>query len=157
MKKRILFFAVALATFILGCGQNNEKKEGKTNEKHDKIVETTCYQATYKTETADLKLNTLASGKVSGTLVINYAEKPKNDGFFTGKFSGDTLFVDYSFKVGTDSVGTYTNPLAFLKKDGKLVMGVGQIETTLGRSYFVKDKPINFEAGKFIFEPKDCK
>lgn len=156
MKKHILFLAVALSTFVMSCSSNNEKKEDKATEKDTEVSEA-CYEAKFETETANLKLNTLTSGKVTGTLVINYAEKPKNDGIITGKFSGDTLFVDYSFKVGTDSIATYTNPLAFLKKDGKLIMGIGQIETTLGRSYFVKGKPINFEAGKFTFEPKDCK
>lgn len=155
MKKNLLFLAITVGFLAFGCGQSGEKQA--TTKAKDDITNSTCYQAKYETESADLKLNTLASGKVSGTLLINYADKPKNDGFFTGELKGDTLFVDYSFKVGTDSIGTYTNPLAFLKKDGKLIMGVGQIETTLGRSYFVKGKPINFEAGKFVFEPKDCK
>lgn len=156
MKKNILFFVATLSALALGCGQNTNKS-ASTDEGKDKEVSEACYVANFEKETASMKLKTLESGKVSGTLLINYTEKPKNDGFFTGEARGDTLFVDYSFKVGTDSVGTYTNPLAFLKKDGKLIMGIGQIETTLGRSYFVKGKPINFEAGKFVFEPKDCK
>ncbi|MNI50610.1 hypothetical protein D3C73_1052810 [compost metagenome] len=99
----------------------------------------------------------MASGKVEGSLLIKYANKPQNNGKIDGKFSGDTLYVDYRFNTGKDSTRVFTNPLAFLKKDGKLVMGVGQIETTLGRSYFAKGKPINYEAGKFIFTAVNCK
>jgi hypothetical protein len=66
------------------------------------------------------------------------------------------LFVDYVFSPANTDRGGYTNPLVFLRKDKKLIMGVGQIETTLGRSYFVKGKPLNFERGKFVFEPTAC-
>ncbi|MBC7417229.1 MAG: hypothetical protein H7325_03635 [Pedobacter sp.] len=100
-------------------------------------------------------LKNYASGKVGGTLKVDYTESPKNTGTLDGKFRGDTLFVDYRFTSETKTL--YTNPLAFLRKDGKLIMGVGQIETTMGRSYFVKNKPINFEVGKFTFETQNCK
>lgn len=108
-------------------------------------------------DTADLSIKTMNSGKVKGKLVINYAEKGKNDGEIAGAYSGDTLFVDYTFKIGNENKTIYKNPLAFLSKDGKLILGVGQIETTLGRSYFVKGKPISFDKGRFTFAPADCK
>nr|WP_233174105.1 hypothetical protein [Pedobacter sp. ASV19] len=104
-----------------------------------------------------MKIKTLSTGKIAGKLVINYLDKGKNDGVVEGNFKGDTLFVDYTFKIGTSNPTIYKNPLAFLKKDGKLVMGVGQIETSLGKSYFVKGKPINFDKGRFVFAPVDCK
>jgi hypothetical protein len=99
----------------------------------------------------------MASGKVTGSLLVKYAEKPQNKGEINGKFHGDTLLVDYRFNTGKDTTKAFTNPLAFLKKDGKLIMGVAQIETTLGRSYFVKGKPINYDAGKFTFIEVPCK
>ena len=89
--------------------------------------------------------------------MIKYTGKEQNVGTIAGKFNGDTLFVDYTFTVGESDKPTYKNPLALLKKDKQMILGVGQIETTLGRSYFVKGEPINFERGKFTFEPTICK
>lgn len=157
MKRNILYLAIAAVPFIFACNQADPKSSSTVKDKEDSLINKTCYAAGFEKDSAFLKVNTLASGKVTGTLVVNYAEMPKNDGEITGKFSGDTLLVDYRFKTGSDTVRTYTNPLAFLKKDGKLIMGVGQIETTLGRSYFSKGKPINYEKGKFTFEARDCK
>ncbi|SER86832.1 hypothetical protein [Pedobacter rhizosphaerae] len=155
MKRNLLYLAIVSIPFAVACNQS-EKKADTANEK-DSILNTTCYQAGFEKDSASLKVNNLESGKITGNLTINYDGKPKNDGVITGKFSGDTLLVDYQFKTGEDTVRVYTNPLAFLKKDGKLIMGVGQIETTLGRSYFVKGKPINYEAGKFVFAETTCK
>ena len=50
----------------------------------------------------------------------------------------------------------FKNPLAFLKVGENMVLGVGQIETHLGRSYFVKNKPIDFVIARFRFVPMDC-
>ncbi len=109
-----------------------------------------------ETDTAHLSLNYLKSGKITGSLLIKYLDKGKNDGLLDGKFKGDTLFVDYTFKIGTENKTVYKNPLAFLKKDGKLILGVGQIETYLGKSFFAKDKPINYDKVRFIFSASDC-
>lgn len=79
-----------------------------------------------------------------------------NVGTVEGKFSGDTLFVDYTHTSGSINKKGYINPLAFLKVGENLVLGVGEIENHTGRSYFVKDKPIDFEIARFIFEPVDC-
>ncbi|TDG37033.1 hypothetical protein EZJ43_07095 [Pedobacter changchengzhani] len=154
MKKNILCLIFGAIPFVFACNQSDKKAVSAVK---DSVLNTSCYVATFEKDIASMQMNSLASGKVSGTLVVNYAEKPRNTGTIEGKFSGDTLLVDYRFKTGKDTVSVYTNPLAFLKKDGKLIMGVGQIETTLGRSYFVKGKPINYEVGKFTFEPKACK
>lgn len=156
MKKNILYFVLAAIPFAYACNQNNKTAIGAKT-KTDSLVNENCYAAGFEKDSAAMNVKILASGKVTGSLLVNYADKPHNNGTINGKFNGDTLLVDYRFKTGEDTVKVYTNPLAFLKKDGKLIMGVGQIETTLGRSYFVKGKPINFEAGKFTFEPKDCK
>jgi hypothetical protein len=95
--------------------------------------------------------------KITGHLLINYIDKGKNEGLISGAYKGDTLFVDYTFKIGTENKTMYKNPLAFLKKDGKLILGVGQIETSMGKSYFVKGKPIDFEKGRFTFDTAVCK
>lgn len=151
----LLLAAVPLA-FSCNQGTKNSVK-GDAAAKVDSLKKSDCFQAIDGKDTADLKIKTLSNGKIAGKLVINYLDKGKNDGLVEGNFKGDTLFVDYTFKIGTSNPTIYKNPLAFLKKDGKLIMGVGQIETSLGKSYFVKGKPISFDKGRFVFAPVDCK
>ncbi|WP_199119805.1 hypothetical protein [Pedobacter sp. ASV28] len=158
MKKKFVLLAMsALCAAWWGCTQNGNQAATEKKEKKKELIDTLkeCYSAAYEKDSADLQLNIIDSSKVEGKLLINYHGKPKNDGTIDGRFKGDTLFVDYTFKTGKNST-IYSNPLAFLKKDGKLIMGVGQIETSLGKSYFVKDKPINFERGKFTFTIMEC-
>lgn len=160
MKKSAPFLALIASAVLFSCtqGGNNstEQADSLAKAKLDTVLHKECFIAIDETDTATLSLNTHGTDKVTGHLLIKYATKDKNDGELKGSFKGDTLFVDYTFKVGDDKV-VHKNPLAFLKKDGKLILGVGVIETTLGRSYFAKDKPINFERGKFTFDPVACK
>ena len=116
-----------------------------------------CFVAVDGVDSATLKLITDKDGKVTGSLLINYLEKGDSHGDLLGKFHGDTLFVDYSFQIGSTNKTFYKNPLAFLKKGDNLHMGVGQIETFLGKSGFVDNKLINFERGRFNFSKADCK
>ncbi|QIL41133.1 hypothetical protein G7074_18790 [Pedobacter sp. HDW13] len=155
MKRIIIYLVIAALPFAYACNQNKTSTNSKTTT--DSVIKQDCYKAGFEKDTAYMNVEIHASGKATGKLLIRYNDKPSNMGAISGKFNGDTLLVDYRFKTGKDTVSVYTNPLAFLKKDGKLIMGVGQIETTLGRSYFVKGKPINYEAGKFIFEEASCK
>lgn len=159
MKKPVYYLLFLISfPFVFGCNQNtSESKKDKAEAKADSLKKSDCFQAVDGRDTANLKIKTLSNGKITGRLVINYLDKGKNDGLVEGSFKGDTLYMDYSFKIGTSNPTQYKNPLAFLKKDGHLVMGVGQILTTLGKSYFAKDKPINFERGRFVFVPADCK
>ncbi|WP_410222160.1 hypothetical protein [Pedobacter sp.] len=156
MKKQTLILLATTLPFMFSCQQsgNGNKAESKKT-----VLDTVkqCYTAGYEKDSAFLKLKITDTVNVLGDLTINYENKPANVGTVQGKFKGDTLYVDYTYKIGENDKATYANPLAFLKKDGKLFMGVGQIETAYGRSYFVKGKPINFERGKFTFEEKTCK
>jgi hypothetical protein len=153
MKNNLIYSVIASTILLYSCSPTADKKA----KQEDTIAKTECYKAIYEKDSADLKIETLSTGKIKGEFLVNYADKPHNKGLINGEFKGDTLYVDYRFTTGTDTATYYTNPLAFLKKDGKLLMGVGQIETTLGRSYFVKGKPINYERGKFVFESIPCK
>ncbi|WP_316832049.1 hypothetical protein [Pedobacter aquatilis] len=154
MKNKIIYLAITAFPFFYACNSSDNKANGA---KVDSVTNQTCYTSSFEKDSAAMIVKTLASGKVTGSLLVKYAEKPQNNGILNGKFNGDTLLVDYRFNTGGDTTRAFTNPLAFLKKDGKLIMGVAQIETTLGRSYFVKGKPINYEAGKFTFEEVPCK
>ncbi|WP_432710000.1 hypothetical protein [Pedobacter sp.] len=158
MKNPVLFTLLCASALFASCGQNTDSKKVKDIDaaKTDSLATAECYVAVDSNDKATLKLFTGNDGKVTGSLVIDYHEKGKNDGTLEGKYSGDTLFVDYTFKIGTKNPTVYKNPLAFLKKDGKLTLGVGVIETYIGRSYFAKDKPIRFDRSKFIFDPANC-
>ena len=144
------FLFVAALMLLASCGNSETKKT--TVQSLDSIKTTECYVAIDGKDTAFLDLTVTKRGDATGDLLIKYTDKPQNKGTVAGKFSGDTLFVDYTFINGENKSPIYKNPLAFLKKEQKLTLGVGVIETTMGRSYFAKDKPINFERGKFIFE-----
>lgn len=159
MKNTSLYLAIVALPLLFSCNQSNNKGSELKDSlaMADTMTHKQCYVAIDGKDTADLSIKTMNSGKVTGKLVINYAEKGKNDGEIAGAYRGDTLFVDYTFKIGNENKTIYKNPLAFLSKDGKLILGVGQIETTVGRSYFVKGKPINFDKGRFTFAPADCK
>lgn len=144
--------AIAVTAVVASCGNTETKKVAA------KIIgKQACYVAVSDKDTAFLNLNITEAGEVDGNLLIKYDGKDQNEGAVAGKFRGDTLFVDYTFSVGDTNKTVYKNPLALLKKDSQMVLGVGQIETTLGRSYFVRGKAINFERGKFTFDPSDCK
>ena len=157
MKKFLTYFAVFASAFVLSCGQNTDKTDQSGEVKA--VVDSAtmeCYQAIDGVDSASLNLLTDSRGKVTGPLIINYLDQGDSNGKVDGSFRGDTLFVHYTFKVGSNKT-TYKNPLAFLKKDGKLILGVGQIETFLGVSRFVKGKPISFERGRFTFVSGECK
>ncbi|WP_316811265.1 hypothetical protein [Pedobacter heparinus] len=159
MKSTLLYLAIMALSVLFSCTQSGNKDSELKDSlaMADTMTNKQCYVAVDGKDTADLSIKTMNSGKVTGKLVINYAEKGKNDGEIAGAFKGDTLFVDYTFKIGTENKTIYKNPLALLNKDGKLILGVGQIETTMGRSYFVKGKPISFDKGRFTFAVADCK
>ena len=146
-------FGLLFLFLAFSCGQNKQTQSTTKDEPKDTVKQ--CYTAVYEKDSAFLHLNLIDSTIAEGTLSVHYAEKPHNDGIVKGSFKGDTLFVDYAFKTGNNPQ-KFSNPLAFLKKGDTLMMGVGVIETYMGRSYFAKDKPLNFERGKFNFVPTVC-
>ncbi|QNK61332.1 hypothetical protein H7F33_12220 [Pedobacter sp. PAMC26386] len=152
MKNSILICTALVSTGLLySCSQNN----GSANKQAEKPLSTTCYMALDGKDTSRMELNTF-SKNVKGNLVISYSNKDNNNGEFEGELKGDTLLVIYTFKVGNKPT-IYKNPLAFLKKDGKLIMGVGEMESALGRTYFKKGVPIDFGKGRFTYASVECK
>jgi len=157
MKKINVYYSLMALPLLISCNQNPKQKDSTSAAAKDSMISRTCYVAADGKDTAFLDIKELSSGKVEGSLVINFTKSPKNDGLVQGKFSGDTLFVDYDYTAGNNKAAKFKNPLAFLKKDKQLLLGVGAIETSLGRSYFVKGKPIDFDKGRFKFVEGDCK
>jgi hypothetical protein len=46
--------------------------------------------------------------------------------------------------------------MAMLKKENELILGSGKIETYLGKSYFAKGTPIDFDRVKYKFTKVEC-
>lgn len=153
MKNLLLLIFCSILTAASACSSGGKKnsQDSLANEP----AELTCYIAIQGADTAHLSISKNSKGKITGELLINYTENPDNNGKFTAEYKGDTLFADYTFTTG-DNATTFRNPLAFLRDSNDLVLGVGEIESYLGRSYFKKGVPINFAIAKFRFQPKDC-
>jgi hypothetical protein len=157
MKKLVL--SSLLLTFIGFQSCKNEEKQKETEAakaEAEKVVSSECYKAIYENDTIDLKLNTLKNGKLNGDLIMKVAPSTVRTGEVAGEFHGDTLFVDYTFTDGVSKNKTFKNPMAFLKKDNQLILGNGTMQTTMGVTYLVKDKPIDFENVKYKFTTVEC-
>ncbi|MDA6070009.1 hypothetical protein NJT12_10310 [Flavobacterium sp. AC] len=157
--KKLVISCLLLSLIGLQSCKNDEKqkKEAEAAQAEaEKVVSTECYKAVYEKDTIDLKLNTLKNGKIGGDMVMKVANAPEKIGELKGEFKGDTLFVDYTFKEKTNKNQTFKNPMAFLKRDNQLILGNGTMQTTMGVTYLVKDKPIDFDRVKYKFSTSEC-
>jgi hypothetical protein len=150
MKTPIL---IITALTILSCKKEQSQQTAVATKE---ITPNECYQSIYEEDTIILKLNTSQPKKVVGDMTMKVADRPVRAGKIAGGFRGDTLFVSYTFTQGGNKNSTFKNPLALLKRDNSLILGQGEIETTMGASYFVKGKPIDFEHVKYKFAATDC-
>lgn len=159
MKKPFLYYFVAAILVLAACNNSktNSASTDSLNTDMDSIVSSECYLAVDGQDTAHLDLKSSTNGKITGNLIVNYSFSPDNQGTIEGEFVGDTLFVDYTFTTGSYKNKINRNPMAFLKSGEQLTVGIGSIETHLGRSYFVKGEPIDFERGRFKFDPIECR
>lgn len=156
MKKPIIFCLLFAFVGFQSCKNENQKEAEAVKADAEKIISTQCYKAVYENDTIDLDVYTLKNGKIGGNMVMKVANSPEKDGEIKGEFHGDTLFVDYTFNDATNKNAKFKNPMAFLKRDKQLILGNGEIQTTMGVSYLVKDKPIDFENVKYKFDSVDC-
>lgn len=157
MKKLSLFFLLLTCIGFGSCKKDQSPKDvDAAKAKAEKPISSACYKALYENDTIDLTINTLKNGKINGDMVMKIENMPNKVGEIAGEFRGDTLFADYSFIQGTNDKVTFKNPMAFLKHGNELILGSGKIETYLGRSYFVKGTPIDFENVKYKFTTVDC-
>jgi hypothetical protein len=155
--RNLILPCLLLSVIGLQSCKNNEKQKEAVNPEAEKVVSTECYKAIYENDTLDLDLHILKNGKIKGDLVMKTAASPVKKGEIAGEFRGDTLFVDYTFVDGTNNNATFKNPLALLKRDKQLILGNGTLQTTMGVTYLVKDKPIDFDRVKYKFESVNCK
>lgn len=152
LKKSPLILLSLLSLTIYSCNQGSGTKAPVKSA--DTVFRLSCYRAIDGKDTAFLQLKDFKK-RTEGTLLFKFFKKAKNDGDLKGTYKGDTLFVNYGYHVGNESAW-HINPVALLKKDGKLIMGVGKIGYLLGIPYFDKKVPIDFNAGRFTFEPVEC-
>lgn len=81
---------------------------------------------------------------VSGNLHYRLFEKDANTGKIKGRFYGDTLIADYTFRSeGIESV----RQVAFLIKDSTATEGYGEMNEENGRMIFINLHEINFQNG----------
>ncbi|MDI1318002.1 hypothetical protein [Flavobacterium sp.] len=149
---------LGFACLLLSCivFQNCKKDTKEKVVVIEKPISVQCYTAVYEKDTLDLKINTLKEGKITGTMEMALFNFPKKVGELTGEVRGDTLFASYTFTQDGNKDKTFKNPMAFLKRGNELILGNGEIETTMGASYFVKGKPIDFDQVKYKFTAVEC-
>jgi hypothetical protein len=157
MKNLGLFCLLLACTGLVSCKKDQNQTEVKAAQvEAEEPISTTCYRALYEKDTVELKINTLKNEKITGNMVMKILDMPKKNGTITGEFRGDTLFVNYKFFQGANEKKIFINPMALLRKSNELILGNGKIETYLGKSYFVKGTPIDFDRVKYKFTTVDC-
>jgi len=157
MKKLVIPFLLLTLVGFQSCKKEEKQKEAEAAKAEaETIVSSECYKAIYEKDTIDLKLNTLKNGKLTGDMVMKVAPSTVRTGEVAGEFHGDTLFIDYTFKELASKDRIFKNPMALLKRDKQLILGNGTMQTTMGVTYLVKDKPIDFESVKYKFESVEC-
>lgn len=151
--KNSIIFSLLLTCLAIGSCQNKKNETTDTTEivKYDQ-----CYKAMYEKDTLHLKFNTLEDEKVEGSLVMTIADIAKRTGQISGKFRGDTLFVNYKFTQGENRISTYKTPLAFLKQGDELILGDWDNEIAMDSSYNTSGKDIDFENIKYKFNTVEC-
>lgn len=154
--KNLGLFCLLLACIGFESCNKNQKAAEAIPAVVDKPVSVQCYKSVYEKDTIYLKINVLKEGKISGNMEMKLFEMPIKLGKIAGEYRGDTLFVAYTFIQGANDKVTFKNPMAFLKSGNQLILGNGEIETTMGASYFVKGKPIDFDNVKYKFTTVDC-
>ncbi len=151
MKIRVC--SALVLVFSIVCFACNREKG--VEEQMD-VKTTVCYIAVADKDTAWLKIDTAGTEFLGVFQLNNTKQKRRHIGQVKGVLRGDTLKGHFDFKVN-DVDKWYRNPIAFLKSDGKLIMGVGATSMVWGSPYFDEKVPIDFSRGKFVFEEGLCK
>ena len=142
-------FVCALSFFVFSCNREQPKKMVVAKKM-------ACYRSISFGDTAWLSIDT-AQKDITGNLTVNYVNKMEiYDGTFKGRMYGDTLKGHFDFKINNANPA-FLNPMAFLKRDNKLTMGIGQFMIVMGVAHFDDRIPINYEKGRFVFEEVNCK
>jgi hypothetical protein len=141
MNKGLLCILPMLVLFITSCTADKEKES-----QQQKVL----YKSINKDDTASLRI-ILTDRTFEGQYEIKYHGLYKDSGDVNGIIKGDTLKGTYHYQhYGTEEF--YRIPIALLKKNNKLIMGVGDMEIYMNMTFFKKTVPIDYKNPKFIFE-----
>lgn len=156
-----LLFTCICAIAIVSC---QEKKETVVENSNDSLgvfqdtpsvadstlaASTTCYMEVTGKDSLFAQIDDNV-GTISGKLRYKNFEKDSSYGDVMGIASGDTLKVTYTFQAE----GTTSNrEIWFLRKDGKLLEGIGPYDET-GEKY-ASAKQVKFENGHALTQA-DC-
>lgn len=140
MHKAVKIICTALLMICFAC----------SNETADHHGQKVLFHAINKTDTA--KLNIELTDKVfEGQFEINHHGMYKDSGDVNGVVKGDTLKGTFHYQsYGVEK--WYRIPIALLKKDKQLIMGVGSMEIYMNMTFFSKKTPIDYQHPQFIFE-----
>ncbi|MCP9749369.1 hypothetical protein [Ferruginibacter sp. HRS2-29] len=135
----------ACSILLLACNQQ-EKKTVTTTQETKPVTKPSepikeCYSKISGKDTVQLSY-TINDNVVAGELMYNYFEKDKNTGTIKGKFSGDTLVAEYSYRAeGMLSV----REVAFVKKGNLLVEGFGESKDKADKTVFKSITTLQFD------------
>jgi hypothetical protein len=160
---RKLILTITAASFIM-ASCNNDKKAAPVTDSMATISSDTstvktaerfadgCYTYTKNKDTVSLALK-VAGEEVTGDLNYSIFEKDSNKGTLAGEIKGDTIIAEYDFNSeGMRSI----REIVFLKKEGKLYEGFGEVETKGTKTVFKNRATLNF-GNTIILDPTDCK
>ncbi|SHF77016.1 transposase [Pedobacter caeni] len=164
MMKKVLFLFAGLTAMMAACTSNNTEKHIKDTSGMIALDTTftpanpapenssNCYLYAAKKDTASLKLH-IKGEELTGELNYNIFEKDVNKGTIAGEMKGDTIIADYTY----DSEGLRSvRQVVFLKKEGKLYEGYGEMEEHNGKFSFVNRAKLKFN-NHITFNPIACK
>jgi hypothetical protein len=140
MNKAVYVLLASLFLMIFSCTQ------AKLGEHGQKVL----YRAIDKTDTARLQI--ILTDKVfEGQYEISHDGVYKDSGDVNGVVKGDTLKGTFHYQsYGVEK--WYRIPVAFLKKDQRLIMGVGSMQIYMNMTFFNKNIPIDYQHPKFVFK-----
>lgn len=123
------------------------------NSGEDKIITTVPaiqYTAIRAGDTAIASMH-ISKSTFKGVMEIHYEGDYKDSGDVKGVIKGDTLIGDYHFQhYGLPQ--WKRDPIAFLRKGDKLIMGQGIIKLTMTIPHYNPAIPINYDERKqFVF------
>jgi hypothetical protein len=149
-----LQYCLVILVLVMFISCQNNKPVQKVEKEHATTIPTeqTCYTYTKNRDTASLML--MSSGPiVTGELKYQLFEKDRNNGIIKGEMRGDTLVADYTFgSEGAQSI----RQVAFLKKDGKLLEGFGEVMEKDGKVIFKALSTLKF-GNAIEFTKVNCK
>ena len=140
MRNKILLSTVILSV-LFSCKKAEEPVvEDNPMPEVQEIAKQECYEYAKNKDTIQLQLS-IDNTSVSGKMTYKLFEKDKNEGVIEGTMSGDTLFADYKFM--SEGVESFRQ-VAFLKKNGTIVEGNGEVEEKEGKVVFKDKKALKF-------------